>query len=204
MSIKIGILDLQGDIGEHEKAFTLTCEKIDAEFEIKRVKDSASLSDVDCIVIPGGESTSISRLAFRSSILAELRRRIVDGLPTLGTCAGLVMLAKRVKDRVIGETGQETLGVLNVEVERNFFRRQRESFETLIDIPCIEGGPFRAVFIRAPVVTSMWSGDALAFLQGKIVMVREGRILAVSFHPELTQDTRIHEFFLRDVADLLD
>ncbi|MEM3712185.1 MAG: pyridoxal 5'-phosphate synthase glutaminase subunit PdxT [Thermoproteota archaeon] len=198
--IKIGIIGLQGDIEEHEKSVMQACSKMDVGCSIIRVKKGESLKNIDCIIIPGGESTVIGSLLFRSGIFPELKRRIGDGLPVFGTCAGLVLLAKRVRDRVLGDTGQQTLGVLDAEVERNHFGRQRESFETLLNIPCIEGGPFKAVFIRAPVVTSIWNNtEILATFENKIVFIRENNIFTTSFHPELTEDTRLHEYFIREV-----
>ncbi|MEM2611867.1 MAG: pyridoxal 5'-phosphate synthase glutaminase subunit PdxT [Thermoproteota archaeon] len=199
--IKIGIIGLQGDIEEHEKSVMQACSRMGVDCNIVRVKKSESLKDIDCVIIPGGESTVIGGLLLRSGIFPELKRRISDGLPVFGTCAGLVLLAKKVRDRVLGDTGQQTLGVLDVEVERNHFGRQRESFEVFLNIPCIEGGPFKAVFIRAPVVTSVWNNtEVLATFENNIVFVREDNIFAASFHPELTEDTRIYEFFLKSVV----
>ncbi|MEM1557951.1 MAG: pyridoxal 5'-phosphate synthase glutaminase subunit PdxT [Thermoproteota archaeon] len=202
--IKIGIIGLQGDIEEHEKSIMQACSEIGVGCNIIRVKKDESLKDIDCIIIPGGESTVIGGLLFRSNIFLELKRRIGNGLPVFGTCAGLVLLAKKVRDRVLGDTGQQTLGVLDAEVERNHFGRQRESFEALLNIPSIGGGPFKAVFIRAPVVTSVWNNtEVLATFENKIVFVRENNVFATSFHPELTEDTRIHKFFLNNVAEII-
>ncbi|MBO3839840.1 MAG: pyridoxal 5'-phosphate synthase glutaminase subunit PdxT [Thermoproteota archaeon] len=199
--MKIGILGMQGDIEEHEKAVVKACGKIGVECVVMSVKNAESLRNIDCIIIPGGESTVIGGLLYRSEMLHELRRRISNGLPVLGTCAGLVMLAKRVRDRVLGDTGQQTLGVLDAEVERNHFGRQRESFEAFLKIPLLGEAPFKAVFIRAPIVTSVWNNtEVLATFNDKIVFVRENNILATSFHPELTEDTRVHDYFLKEVV----
>jgi 5'-phosphate synthase pdxT subunit len=203
--LKIGILDLQGDIEEHEKAVLQACRKMGLECIVTRVKNTESLNSVDCIIISGGESTVIGGLLYRSGLLPELRRRICNGLPVLGTCAGLVLLAKKVRDRVLGEAGQQTLGVLDAEVERNHFGRQRESFESFLRIPSIGEEPFKAVFIRAPVVLSVWNNtEVLATLNDEKVFVKEDNILATSFHPELTEDARIHEFFLKKVFKGID
>lgn len=198
--LKIGVLGLQGDIEEHEKAVLKACGKMGLKCVVTRVKNAESLNSVDCIIIPGGESTVIGGLLYRNGFLPELRKRICNGLPVLGTCAGLVLLAKKVRDRVLGETGQQTLGVLDAEVERNYFGRQRESFETFLKIPSIGEEPFKTVFIRAPVILSVWNNtEVLATLNDKMVFVRENNIFAASFHPELAGDTRIHEFFLKNI-----
>lgn len=203
-TLKIGIIGLQGDIEEHEKSMMRACSKIGVGCNIVRVKKGESLKDIDCIIIPGGESTVIGSLLFRRGIFPELKRRIGEGLPVFGTCAGLVLLAKKVRDRMLGDTGQQTLGVLDAEVERNHFGRQRESFETFLNISYIEGGPFKAVFIRAPIVTSVWNNtEVLATFENKIVFVRENNIFATSFHPELTEDTRIHEYFIKWVVKMI-
>ncbi|MCS7138922.1 MAG: pyridoxal 5'-phosphate synthase glutaminase subunit PdxT [Crenarchaeota archaeon] len=197
-TLKVGILGMQGDIEEHEKAVMQACNKIGIGYTIIRVKKGESLKDIDCIIIPGGESTVIGGLVLKSGIFPELKKRINEGLPVFGTCAGLILLAKKVKDKVLGNICQQTLGVLDAEVERNHFGRQRESFETLLKITLIGEEPFRAIFIRSPVITSVWNNtEVIATLENKIVFVRENNILAASFHPELTGDTRIHEFFLK-------
>ena len=202
--LKIGILGLQGDIEEHEKAVIKACGKMGLDCVVTRVKNAESLNSIDCIIIPGGESTVIGGLLYKSGLLSELRKRICNGLPVLGTCAGLILLAKRVRDRVLGETGQQTLGVLDAEVERNYFGRQRESFESFLKIPSIGKEPFKAVFIRAPVILSVWNNtEVLATLGDIKVFVKENNIFATSFHPELTEDTRVHELFLKNVAEVV-
>ncbi len=153
------------------------------------------------LVVPGGESTAIGRLAENKGILQTLRGRIEKGLPTLGTCAGIIMLANEVYDRTVGETKQHLLGGLDVIVERNAFGRQRESFEANLSIPALGNGPFRGVFIRAPIVKQFRSKvEVLSKLEERIVAVRQGNIVGTSFHPELSGDTRLHEYFVRTVT----
>ncbi len=153
------------------------------------------------LVVPGGESTAIGRLAENKGILQTLRGRIEKGLPALGTCAGIIMLAEQVYDRTVGETKQHLLGGLNVTVERNAFGRQRESFEANLSIPALGTDPFRGVFIRAPIVKHVSSKvEVLSKLEDRIVAVRQGNIVGTSFHPELSGDTRLHEYFVRTVA----
>jgi 5'-phosphate synthase pdxT subunit len=155
------------------------------------VRTPADLDAVDAMVIPGGESTTIGKLAVRFGVMEPLRQRIEDGMPVYGTCAGMILLAREV-------TGgdQPLLGTLDVVVERNAFGRQNESFEEMLSIDGLDE-PFRAVFIRAPWVAKVGDGvEVLASVEDHPVMVRQDRILATSFHPELTGDHRIHQMLL--------
>jgi 5'-phosphate synthase pdxT subunit len=151
-------------------------------------------------VIPGGESTTIGKLMRDYRLADELRALIQEGMPVLGTCAGMVALAKNLSG-----TDQETLGVMDIEVRRNAFGRQLDSFEADLDIPALGPAPFHAVFIRAPVIERVGSGvEVLASLPGgPPVAVREGNVVATAFHPELTPDPRLHEYFLALVDDKL-
>jgi 5'-phosphate synthase pdxT subunit len=179
---------MQGDFREHvERLHALgveTCE----------VRTAEDLASVDALIIPGGESTTIERLLIAFGLLEPLRDRIAGGLPVWGTCAGAIMLAKRVPG-----LDRPPIGVMDVTVDRNAFGRQVDSFEADLDFAGIGGGPVRAVFIRAPVIREPGPGvEVLAALpDGRIVACREGRLLATSFHPELTDDTRMHEWFVR-------
>lgn len=158
---------------------------------VQEVRLPDDLNGIDAIVIPGGESTTIGKLAVRFGVLDPLRRLITDGLPTYGTCAGLILAAMAVTD---GD--QPLLGVLDVVVERNAFGRQNESFEADLDVQGFDR-PFHAVFIRAPWVAKVGSGvETLATVDGHPVMVRQGNILGTSFHPELTDDDRVHQLLI--------
>jgi len=195
--IKIGVLALQGDVEEHVKAMEKALERLNVNGEVLEVKNLEELLSVQALAIPGGESTTIGKLLVRRNLLEPLKDRITLGMPVFATCAGLILLAKQIRDRVVGETNQPSLGVLDVEVVRNAFGRQRESFEVDLEFKGI--GLVRAVFIRAPAITKVGNSvDVLSRLNDYIVAVREGNILALAFHPEVTEDTRIHEFFLKE------
>jgi len=181
--MRVGVLALQGDFREHASML----ESIGMEPILVRTPDD--LEELDGLVIPGGESTTIGKLADRFDLVEPLRGVIGDGLPTLGTCAGMVLLAGSTTER----QSQVQLGVLDVVVQRNAFGRQVESFEAEVAVDGLDGGPVHAVFIRAPWIEKVGDGvDVLAELSGHPVMVREGNVFATSFHPELTGDGRIH------------
>ncbi|MGE3289636.1 MAG: pyridoxal 5'-phosphate synthase glutaminase subunit PdxT [Pseudonocardia sp.] len=197
---EIGVLALQGDVREHVAALTA------AGARAVPVRRAAELHTVDGLVIPGGESTTISRLLVTFELLEPLRARIAAGMPAYGSCAGMILLATEVLD---GRPDQEQLGGLDVVVRRNAFGRQVDSFEADLPVDGVGGGPVRAVFIRAPWVEKAGADvEVLATIPdtvdataaaGRIVAVRQGGILATAFHPELTGDGRIHELFARMV-----
>lgn len=182
---RVGVLALQGDFREHLSTFgSLGVDAIP-------VKTPASLAEVDALVIPGGESTTIGKMSVRFGLLDPLRESIDGGLPVYGTCAGLIFLAASLT-----EGDQPLIGALDVVVRRNAFGRQNESFEASLDIEGLDE-PFDAVFIRAPWVEKVGSEvEVLAEFDGHPVMVRQEKILASSFHPELTGDHRIHQMLL--------
>lgn len=184
--MKIGVLDLQGAVIEHVRALE------DAGAEAVRVKKVGQLAGLEGLVIPGGESTTIGRLMDEYGFLDALRTLGRDGFPLFGTCAGMILLA-----RDIAGSDQPRLGLMDVTVERNGFGRQRESFEADLEIPALGEDPFRAVFIRAPYASRAGEGvEVLARWADRIVFYRQGRLLAAAFHPELTDDTRAHAYFL--------
>jgi len=195
--MKIGIIGLQGAVSEHLEATRQAMQKLGIEGEAIWVGRSAQLEGVDGIIIPGGESTTIGKLMQTTGLFERVKRLAKNGTPIFGTCAGLIVLAKRGDEQIV-RTKQPLLGLMDISAIRNAFGRQRESFEAELEISGIGKKPFRGVFIRAPAVSEVW-GDAqvLAKFQGKIVAVRQGGLLAVAFHPELTPDTRLHEYFLR-------
>ena len=181
----VGVLALQGDVREH-----LTLLKSLGATALA-VKKPEQLESVDCLIIPGGESTTIGKMAVRFGLLDPLRSAVEGGLPTYGTCAGLIFLAGAVTD---GD--QPLLGVLDVVVRRNAFGRQNDSFESALDITGLDK-PFHGVFIRAPWVEKLGAEvEVLAAIEEHPVMVRQDKILATSFHPELTGDGRIHQMLL--------
>jgi len=185
----IGVLALQGDVREHLTALT------EAGALARPVRRPAELAEVDGLVIPGGESTTMSKLAVIFGMLDPLRERVRAGLPVYGTCAGMIMLADKILD---GRDDQETVGGIDMIVRRNAFGRQNESFEASVDITGVDGGPVQGVFIRAPWVESVGEDVEVAATlpDGTIVAVRHGNLLATSFHPELTGDHRVHRLFV--------
>jgi 5'-phosphate synthase pdxT subunit len=188
--LTVGVLALQGDVREHVQALTA------AGAAAVTVRRERELDAVDALVIPGGESTTMIKLIEAFELLEPLRRKLKDGLPTYGSCAGMILLADRLAD---GITGQQSLGGLDITVRRNAFGRQVDSFEADLDFSGLDGGPVRAVFIRAPWVERVGPGvEVLASVDGHPVAVRQGPLLATSFHPEVTGDRRVHELFVRD------
>jgi 5'-phosphate synthase pdxT subunit len=194
----IGVLALQGDVPEHLRALE------DAGARAVPVRRPEELHQLDGLVIPGGESTTLWRLSVAFDMLEPLRKLIASGLPAFGSCAGMIMLADRLAD---GVPGQLTYGGIDMTVRRNAFGRQVDSFESDITLSGLDGSeamPLRAVFIRAPWVEQ--NGENVAVLgteqrTGRIVAVRQGQLLATAFHPELTPDRRIHELFVDIVKD---
>jgi 5'-phosphate synthase pdxT subunit len=192
------VLALQGDVREHLAALR----SLGADAVL--VRRPEELAGVDGLVIPGGESTTIAKLARRFELLEPLRDAVRSGLPAYGTCAGMILLADRILD---APADQETIGGLDVTVRRNAFGRQVDSFESEIGFEGLSGGPLRAVFIRAPWVEKAGAGvDVLGRIvggpaDGKIVAVRQGNLVATSFHPELTGDRRVHALFVDLVRD---
>lgn len=184
----IGVLALQGDFREHLRVVATLGE------EGRPIRQPAHLAGIDALIMPGGESTTIGKLAVRWGLFEPLRELISDGLPTYGSCAGLIFAASAVT-----EGDQHLLGVLDAVVHRNAFGRQNESFEADIDIVGLDR-PFHAVFIRAPWVAKVGGTvDVLASIDDHPVMVRQGAFIGTSFHPELTDDTRIHEMLLNQI-----
>jgi len=197
---RVGVLALQGDVREHLHVLSAVGALASA------VRRPAELDDVDALVIPGGESTTMYKLAIAFDLLSPLRDRLAAGMPAYGSCAGMIMLADRVLD---GIDGQVTLGGLDITVRRNAFGRQVDSFEADVTLEPFPGEPFHAVFIRAPWVDSVGAqvevvgrvGTGAA--AGRIVAVRQGVLMATAFHPELTGDQRVHALFVESVCEYL-
>lgn len=184
--MKIGVLSLQGAISEHAGVLkALGC-------DVVNVVKPEQLAGLDGLVLPGGESTTVGKLLERYGLDAIIRERVADGMAVMGTCTGLILMAKEITG-----SSQPRLGIMDIKVLRNAFGRQVDSFEADVPIPEIGGEPFRAVFIRAPYIEEV-KGEArtLAEFEGKAIMARQGRLLACAFHPELTDDYRVHRYFL--------
>jgi len=197
-NLKIGIFGLQGDIEEHMAITKLALAQMKLSGEVIWIKTLKDIEHVDGLIIPGGESTVIGRLADYNRTLKAIKELIYEGMPVLGTCAGLIMLAKKVYDRVVGEVEQPILGVMDIMVERNAFGRQKESFEADLNIPVLGDEPFKGVFIRAPVIRDIGPNvKPLCKLNETIVAAQQYNMVGVSFHPELTNDTRLHQYFLK-------
>jgi 5'-phosphate synthase pdxT subunit len=189
--VKIGVLALQGAFATHAEVLR------GLGAEAREVRVPAHLDGVDALVLPGGESTTMSLLLDSSGLRDPVADRLADGLPALGTCAGMILLASNVLD---GRHDQRSFGVVDIDVRRNAFGRQVDSFESDLDVDGLAGGAFHAVFIRAPVVERAGTDvDVLATVDGKPVLVRHGPLVAAAFHPELSDDDRIHQLFLEGV-----
>ncbi|MEM1954696.1 MAG: pyridoxal 5'-phosphate synthase glutaminase subunit PdxT [Nitrososphaerota archaeon] len=199
--VRIGVTTFQGDVEEHLAATREALRRLGVPGEVVTVKLPEEVEGLDALIIPGGESTVMGRLAQRTGALDAIRRRVLEGMPVLGTCAGLIFLAKRVYDRAVGETGQPLLGVLDVLVERNAYGRQRESFEVELDIPALGARGFRAVFIRAPSILEVGEGvEVLASYGNRPVAVRQEAVYGTTFHPELSGSTAFHEALVREAV----
>lgn len=189
--MKVGVLALQGAFARHaEHVESLGWPAVE-------VRTPADLAGVDLLVLPGGESTTISMLLERAGLWEPLAERVADGMPTLGTCAGMILLGHDILD---GRPDQRSLGAVDIDVRRNAYGRQVESFETAVQVAGLDV-EFPATFIRAPVVERVGPRvDVLASVEDRAVLCRQGPVLVASFHPELSDDGRIHELFLRGVT----
>lgn len=193
----MGVLGLQGDIEEHLSAIGIAQSRLGVEGEPILVKSLDDVKRIRALIIPGGESTVIGALSSIKGMIPSLRERISNGLPTLGTCAGMIMLANKAEDKTVGDMKQTLIAVLDISVERNSFGRQRESFEAELDLRLPRAGKFHGVFIRAPSVKSMGEGvKELGRLDDAIVAVQQGNVVGTSFHPELSGSTLFHEHLI--------
>ncbi len=182
----VGVLAMQGAFREHALAVSA------CGCAVTEVRHAADLERIRALIIPGGESTAIGRLLQAFGLGEELKARIEAGLPVFGTCAGAILLAKEI----VG-SDQFRLGVMDIRVRRNAYGRQVDSFEVPLEIPVLGDAPFPGVFIRAPQIEAVAPGvEVLASYQGKVVLARQGKLLAATFHPELTPDLRVHRYFL--------
>jgi 5'-phosphate synthase pdxT subunit len=192
---RAGVVGLQGAVSEHIESLNRAYNEAGEKGEAIWVRRPEDLELVDCLVLPGGESTTISKLLLTFGLHEHLVRRAEEGMPLLGTCAGMIVMCQE-GDEEVKRTDTTLLGLLSAQVDRNAFGRQRESFEAELDVEGLTE-PLHAVFIRAPAIVRVWDDcRPLARMNGKIVMVRQGTLLAASFHPELTSDTRVHRMLL--------
>lgn len=195
--ISIGVLAVQGDVAENILATKMAIEELGMEGIVTEVKTPEQISDLDGLVIPGGESTVIGTLSLVNGSLKKIKEKIASGMPVFGICAGMIMLSKKAKDRVVGEMDQPLLDFLDVKIERNAFGRQKDSFESEISMDKIGIPKFPGVFIRAPsIIETGKDVEVLSKFNEKIVAVKQGNILGTSFHPELTGDISLHKYFV--------
>jgi 5'-phosphate synthase pdxT subunit len=195
--VKVGVIALQGEVRSHASALA------SLGASVSEVRTPAELAAVDAVVLPGGESTTMSMLLDSSGLRDPLAARLAEGLPVLGTCAGMILLATEVLD---GRADQRSLGVVDITVRRNAFGRQVDSFEADLELTsggtAIEGGPFHAVFIRAPIIEAAGPDvEVLARVGERPVLARQGSAVVASFHPELTDDLRLHRLFLSPLEE---
>ena len=192
MTVTVGVVAVQGDVSEHVAAIERVARRAGHDVTVNEVRESGVVPDCDWLSMPGGESTTISRLLHEEGIAPEIVDHVAAGKPLLATCAGLIVAATDPNDDRV-----ESLGLADVTVDRNAFGRQVDSFEAPLDVAGLDE-PFHAVFIRAPVIDEVGDATVLAEWDGDPVAVRDGPVLATSFHPELTDDDRIHQLAFLD------
>ena len=193
----IGVLALQGDVAENIIATRTAMSNLGIKGMVKQVKTPDEISELDGLIIPGGESTMIGQMSLVNGALKVIKEKIQSGMPVFGICAGLILLSKNAKDRIVGKMDQPLLNLLDVRVERNAFGRQKDSFEAEISAQSIGIQKTKGVFIRAPSIEDMGKDvQIVSKFNEKIVAVKQGNILATSFHPELTHDVSIHKHFV--------
>ncbi len=198
--INIGVLAVQGDVVENLMSTRLAINELGMQGIVNEIKSPDQISELDGLIIPGGESTMIGHLSLVNGTLKKIKEKVEAGMPVLGICAGMIMLAKKTKDRVVGEMDQPLLDVLDIKVERNAFGRQRNSFEAEISLDNIGISKFRGVFIRAPAVIDVGKGvQVISKFNEKTVAVKKGNIICTAFHPELTEDLSLHKYFVSSI-----
>ncbi len=198
--INIGVLAVQGDVVENLMSTRLAINELGMQGIVNEIKSPDQISELDGLIIPGGESTMIGHLSLVNGTLKKIKEKVEAGMPVLGICAGMIMLAKKTKDRVVGEMDQPLLDVLDIKVERNAFGRQGNSFEAEISLDNIGISKFRGVFIRAPAVIDVGKGvQVISKFNEKTVAVKKGNIICTAFHPELTEDLSLHKYFVSTI-----
>jgi len=201
MSITIGVLAIQGDVQENIFATQKALDELGMSGNVIPVKTPDEIYKLNGLIIPGGESTTIGQLSLVNRSRTAIKEKIEQGMPVFGICAGMIMLSTTANDRIMGNTNQPLLEFLDIQLERNSFGRQRNSFEASISMDSINIPKFNGVFIRAPSVSSIGPDiEVLSKYEEKIVAVKKGNIIGTSFHPELTQDAALHKYFVNLVS----
>ncbi|MGQ0377158.1 MAG: pyridoxal 5'-phosphate synthase glutaminase subunit PdxT [Nitrososphaerota archaeon] len=197
MSLNIGVFAVQGDVEENLASTRAALDELGIKGTVSTVKTPDQIAKLDGIILPGGESTTIGQLSLVNGSLKKIKEKIEAGMPAMGICAGLILLAKEAKDRVVGKMEQPLLDLLDVRVERNSFGRQRDSFEADISMESIKIPKFKGVFIRAPTILEVGKNvEVISKLNEKTIAVKQKNILATVFHPELTLDVSLHKYFI--------
>jgi len=197
MTTNVGILSVQGDVEENFNATRIAFDELGIDGTVTNVKTPDQISNIDGLILPGGESTTIGQLSLINGSLKQVKEKIESGMPVLGICAGLILLSKKVKDRVVGNMEQPLLDLLDVSVERNSFGRQKDSFEAEVSLDPINISKFNGVFIRAPSISELGNNvKTISKFNERIVAVKQDNILATAFHPELTSDASLHKHFI--------
>ena len=203
MTLRIGVLAIQGDVAENVSSLENSITELNQDATVNIVKTPEEIAELDGLIIPGGESTTIGQLSLVNGSLKEIKQKVESGMPVLGICAGMVLLANNARDKVMGKTEQPLFDFLDVDLERNSFGRQRESFEANISMDSIGISNYNGVFIRAPTITTASNDvEVLAKFNEKIVAIKKGNIIGTSFHPELTEDLAIHKYFVNLVKEI--
>jgi 5'-phosphate synthase pdxT subunit len=197
MSLNVGILSIQGDVQENLLSTKAAFDELGINGNITQVKTPNEISQLDGLIIPGGESTTIGQLSLVNGSLKVLKEKIENGMPVLGICAGMIMLSKTADDRVVGKTDQALLDILDIKLQRNSFGRQQDSFESDISMDSIGIPKFNGIFIRAPSVSDVGSDvEILSKFNEQIIAVKKGNVIGTAFHPELTTDVSLHKYFV--------
>ena len=198
----IGVLGLQGDVEENVSATNQALQELQINGNVNMVRYPEEIERIDGLILPGGESTVQSSLVAIQRSMPVIKKRISEGMPVLGTCAGMIMLSKRAYDRIVGDTKQKLIGNLDIVIERNAFGRQNDSFEADLSLNMLGNEAFKGVFIRAPAVSEVGKDvEVIGKLNNKIVAVKQKNIIGTSFHPELSGDSRMHRHLINMVLE---
>jgi 5'-phosphate synthase pdxT subunit len=200
--VTIGVLGLQGDIEENVAATSQALQELHMDGSVGMVRYPEEIEKIDGLILPGGESSVQSTLVAIQHSLPVIKKRISEGMPVLGTCAGMIMLSKRAYDRIVGDTKQKLIGNLDIVIERNAFGRQNDSFEADLSLSMLGKEAFKGVFIRAPAVNEVGKDvEVIGKLNNRIVAVKQKNIIGTAFHPELSGDSRMHRHLINMVIE---